>query len=54
MLPTNTHVFSNYMRLLHTHPPAYHHPCIQQEMMHSVSGLSPRLYDRTYAAGILR
>jgi hypothetical protein len=33
MLQTNTHVFSDYLRLLHTHPSAYHNACIQQEML---------------------
>ena len=53
MLPTNTHVFSDYLRLLHTHPSAYHNPCIQQEMLNNAAVLGSRFYDLAYAVGML-
>ena len=53
MLPTNTHVLSDYMRLLHTHPTAYYTPSIQQEMLNNAAVLGSRFYDLAYAVGVL-
>lgn len=52
MLPKQTHVLSDYIRLLHTHPSVYHHPAVQQEMLHNATVLGPRFYDLAYAAGV--